>query len=64
MKEDSNHSCNALGDNFRFVVDIEGKDYCRLSLKWDYKLGYTDIPMPKYASKTLQKLLCQPKVLL
>ena len=61
-KKDTNYLYNAIGTNFRFTVDIERKDYYILSLKWNYKLGYVDIPMPKYASKTLQKLLYQPKV--
>ena len=52
-KKDTNYLYNAIGTNFRFTVDIERKDYYRLSLKWNYKLGYVDIPMLKYASKTL-----------
>ena len=45
-KEDADHLCNAIGTNFRYTVDREGKNYCGLYLDWNYKLGYVDISMP------------------
>ena len=59
-KEDANHLCNVIGANFRFTVDMEGKNYCGLTLDWNYKLGYVDISMPKYVPAVLKKLLYTP----
>jgi len=61
-KEDADHLCHAIGSHFKYTVDIEGKNYCSLSLDWNYKLGYVDISMPKYVPATLKKLQYSPKV--
>jgi len=54
--------CNAIGANFRYTVNKEEKNYCRLQLDWNYKLGYVDISMPKAIPAALKKLNYQPKV--
>ena len=54
--EDANHLLNALSQNFIYTTDMEGKHYCGLSLDWHYNLGYVDISMPQYVTKTLKKL--------
>ena len=41
---------------FKFTSDYSGKDYCGLSLKWDYKNKYVDISMPNFVNSTLKKL--------
>ena len=61
MKEDTDYLFNVIGTNFRYTIDPEGKNYCRLTLDWNYALGYVDIHMPKYIHKTLQKLMYIPK---
>ena len=61
-KEDADHLCNAIGTNFRYTVDREGKNYCGLHLDWNYKLGYVDISMPLSVPAALKKLNYQPKI--
>ena len=55
-KQDAQHLCNAVGANFRYTVDIEGNNYCGLTLHWNYRLGCVDTSMPKYIPKTLKRL--------
>ena len=31
-KEDANHLCNAIGANFCYTIDMEGKNYCSLNI--------------------------------
>ena len=45
-KLDTNHLYNAVGANFRYTIDKEGSNYCSLTLRWNYKLGYVDTSMP------------------
>ena len=61
-KEDAQHLCRAIGANFRYTVDEEGRNYCGLQLDWNYKRGYVDISMPKYIPAALKKLNHIPKV--
>ena len=61
-KQDADHLCNAIGSSFRYTVDKEGKNYCGLTLHWNYNKGDVDILMPKHAPATLKKLLHVPKV--
>ena len=49
-KEDADHLCNAIGDNFRCTVDMEGKNYCGLTIVWQHELGYVDVSMPTCTS--------------
>jgi len=55
-KEDENHLCNAIGANYRYTVDREGKHYCGLTLTWNYDKGFVDISMPKAIPSILKKL--------
>ena len=59
-KSDADHLCNAVGANFRYTVDKEGSNYCGLTLRWNYKLGYVDTSMPRYIPKALKRLNYQP----
>ena len=61
-KEDKEHLCNSIGANFRFTINYEGKNYCGLTLDWQYKLGYVDISMPKFVPAALKRLMYIPKV--
>lgn len=63
-KSDADHLCNSVRANFRYAVDKEGKNYCGLTLSWNYQLGYADASMPKYAPKALHKLNHQQKAYL
>ena len=59
-KLDTNHLYNAVGANFRYTIDKEGSNYCSLTLRWNYKLGYVDTSMPWYIPKALKRLNHQP----
>ena len=60
-KEDKDHLCNSLGKILKYTTDYEGKNYCRLTLNWNYKLGYVDISMPGYVPRALERLQHKPK---
>ena len=62
-KEDADHLCNAIGANFKYTVDKEGKNYCGLQIDWNYKRNYVDISMPKSTPDALRKLNHIPKKL-
>ena len=62
-KEDANHLCNAIGANFKYTVDQEGKNYCGLQIDWNYSRGYIDKSIPKSIPDTLKKLNYSPKKL-
>jgi len=55
-KEDADHLYNAIGTNFRYAVNIEGKNYSGLTLAWNYVLEYVDISIPKYIPATLKNM--------
>ena len=56
MQNDTKHLFNAIRKNFRFIDDYEGNNYCGLTLKLNYQLGYVDISMLKVIPKILKKL--------
>ena len=60
-KSDADHLCNAVGRNYKYTVDMEGKNYCGLILTWNYNLGYVDTEIPKYIPALLKRLKYQPK---
>ena len=40
---------------------MDGKNYCVLTIDWNYELGHVDVSMPKHVPATLNKLLRKPK---
>lgn len=40
--------------NYSITVDWEGKQFCGIDLKWDYKNKTVDLSMPGYVAKALQ----------
>ena len=60
-KYNTDYLCNAIGTNFRYIVDKEGKNYCGLTIKWNYKKGYIDISIPKYVPATLKNSFINKK---
>ena len=60
-KEDANHLERAIATKFKYTIDNEGKNYCGLTLDWNYRQGYVDISMPKYIQKLLKRLDYTPK---
>ena len=58
--DDTNHLLSALKAAYNVTIDYSGKDYCGLTLEWNYNKGYVDISMPKFVHKTLTKLKHNP----
>ena len=54
-KEDANHLLDALRNTYKVTVDWKGKNYCGLTLAWNYDEGYVDIFMPEYITKVINK---------
>ena len=46
-KEDANHLL-ALKHYYKITVYSNGRNYCGLTIDWNYNSGYVDISMPKY----------------
>ena len=53
-KNDVEYLCNAIGQNFWYTIDIEGKNYYGLNIEQNYKLGYVDISIPKSVPSILK----------
>ena len=53
---DADHLLDALKQHYKISVDLEGKNYCGLTMDWNYQQGYVDISMPKYIPAMLKKL--------
>ena len=49
------HLFMALRTNYNITTDMTGRNYCGLTLDWQYPQGYVDISMPGYIHKSLQK---------
>ena len=52
-KEHADHLLNALKTKYKISVDWNGTNYCGLTLKWNYALGYVDVSMPGYIPRLL-----------
>jgi hypothetical protein len=55
-KTDADHLLDALRRQYIISPDWHGTNYCGLTLKWKYALGYVDISMPGYVKKALDCL--------
>ncbi len=55
-KDDADHLLNALKAKYKISTDWEGKNYCGLTLDWNYAEGWVDISMPGYVKKALERL--------
>ena len=53
--EDLTHLLSTLQSHYGVTVDKEGKNFCGLTLDWNYSKGYVDISMPGYINKVLHK---------
>ena len=56
-KADAEHLLNILRKYYKVSVDWEGRNYCGLTINWDYERKFVDISMPKYIEHLLHK--CQ-----
>jgi hypothetical protein len=59
-KEDADHLIETLRKFFKVSVDWEGRNYCGLTIDWNYNAGHVDISMPGYVSKALLKFQHTP----
>ena len=48
------HLINTLKEAYDLKADFSGKNYCRITLYWNYTQGYVDLSMPTYADKMLE----------
>jgi len=55
-KDDLNHLLDTLRKYYKISVDMDGKNYCGLSIYWDYAKHFVDISMPGFTSKTREQL--------
>ena len=53
--DDIHHLLSALKDKYTITEDWNGKQYCGLSLNWNYPQSYVNISMPGYVQAALHK---------
>ena len=54
-KNDANHLLDILKKSFKISTDWEGKNYCGLTIDWNYDDNYADISMPGYIDRVLHR---------
>ena len=59
-KQDVEHLITALKLNYNITIDWSGRNYCGLTLDWDYHAKHVDISMPGYIHKLLTRLAHPP----
>ena len=52
-KKDANYLLDAIGSQYKYTTDWKGRDYCGLSLEWEYAKGYV-----KYQKGSPTSKLC------
>ena len=60
-KDDAQHLMDCLGQNYKYTTDWKGKNYCGLTMEWNYEDGYVDVSMPGYVPSSLQRLQHVPE---
>ena len=53
---DADHLLSALKSKYKITTDWTGKNYCGLTLDWNYAEGWVDISMPGYVERALARL--------
>ena len=51
----------SLKKHYKVTTDWEGRNYCGLTLNWNYDEGYVDVAMPKYFPDSVKRLQHVPK---
>ncbi len=59
-KQDVEHLITTLKHNYNITIDWSGRNYCGLTLDWDYHAKHVDISMPGYIHKLLTRLAHPP----
>ena len=52
-QEDSQHLINSLKETYELKVSFSGKNYCGLTVDWQYVQDYVDVLMPTFVEKML-----------
>ena len=53
--QDLQHLLNALRSHYTVTTDTTGKNFCGLTMDWNYAQGFCDISMPGYIPNTLSR---------
>ena len=59
-KKDIEHLIETLKAHYTIKIDWSGRNYCGLTLDWDYQARQVDISMPGYIKKLLTRLAHPP----
>ena len=59
-KDDADHLLNSLRQTYKISVDWTGRNYCGLTMDWNYENGFVDISMPNYVPKALHRFQHPP----
>lgn len=54
---DTKHLLDSLRDLYKVSTNMNGRNYCGLTLDWNYEQNLVDISMPGYIDKVLDKFL-------
>ncbi|KAL7483042.1 hypothetical protein ACHAW6_008693 [Cyclotella cf. meneghiniana] len=54
-KEDLDHLIQTLEKYYKVTVDLEGKEYVKIELDWDYEKGQVHLSMQPYLQKALRQ---------
>ena len=54
-KDDANHLLQCLQRHYKISTDWAGRNYCGLTLDWNYEKKYVDISMEGYVKKQLDR---------
>ena len=54
-KEDLDHLINSLDKYYEVSVDMEGKEFVKIELDWDYTNGKVHLSMKPYLEKVLRQ---------
>ena len=59
-RDDANHLLDSLGKHYKYTTDWKGKQYCGITMDWNYTDRYVDISMPEYVPDSLKRLRHTP----
>jgi len=59
-KDDAQHPLSSLQNRYTVTRDWHGRNFCGLTIDWNYDKQYVDISMPKYINHLLTKLNYTP----
>lgn len=60
QNNDLQNLISSLIKYYKISTDFSGKNYCGLTITWNYDNGYVDVSMPDYIEKALTKFQHSP----